>query len=404
MPISAVQSEESSLSLKDAQSLALNRNRDVQRANLEVKRSEAALKAVISTRYPQILAFAFEGGQLNRPNVDNLAVLPGVFQPLTQQYRIGMQVHQASLAVQVARQELRLVKQTTVAEVKKDYLAMVALQSAIRSREQDLTFLQNLASYVEAEVKRGSVLKADLLMVQARVAKAEYELDRDKDQFITIGQTLNRLLDRPPKTAVPVKEESFTMEPDIQSEAAITQALTRRPELTEVKLNVQRFDLGQKIERSRYIPDISFGATGIFSHGFDVTFPRNFIALGFLGIWEPWDWGRRLELGKVAEKQKLQSQIQLSDLSDKVSIDVDNARRAIKVVEKEVTAGALGEVSANENMRIVSRRYKVGAAVLKDVMEAQAAYSEAIAENVKAKTDYVDAQVEFDRAIGKDFD
>jgi outer membrane protein TolC len=74
------------------------------------------------------------------------------------------------------------------------------------------------------------------------------------------------------------------------------------------------------------------------------------------------------------------------------------------VVEKEVVASALERASAQENLRIVQKRYKVGAAVIKDVTEAQADYSAAISDDVKAKSDFVNAQVDFDRALGTDFD
>ena len=63
----------------------------------------------------------------------------------------------------------------------------------------------------------------------------------------------------------------------------------------------------------------------------------------------------------------------------------------------------LAEESTKEQLRVVHRRFMGGAAMLKDVMEAESAYTKAIAENVKAKTDMVAARVELDEALGKDF-
>jgi outer membrane protein TolC len=51
----------------------------------------------------------------------------------------------------------------------------------------------------------------------------------------------------------------------------------------------------------------------------------------------------------------------------------------------------------------VHKRYLAGAAVLKDVLESQAAYLRAIAENVKAKIDIASARVDLDKALGTDF-
>jgi outer membrane protein TolC len=403
LSITANQSVASSLTLPDVQETALKKNRDVQRARIEVSRTEAVLKSIKASRLPSVLVIGFAGQQVDSPFGQNLALLPGVFGPVTQQYRLSMQVHQANLDVETAKQALRLAKQVAVSDVKKAYLRMVALQSAILSRQDNLASLLVLEKYVEAEVNRGASLKVDLLMVQAKRASAEYELDRDKDEYITAGQTLNRLLDRPINTVFSVSDDPFPVPKEMTRESAVSTALTNRPELFQLKFAAYRAHLEQKVQLSHYIPDISFGGTGLFTHDATPPLIPHFFTFGFLGIWQPWDWGRRVDLGKAAERQRQQSLVALDDLSDKVSVEVDNARRSLKVVEKEVVASALERVSTQENLRITQKRYKVGAAVIKDVTEAQADYTAAISADVQAKSDYVNAQVDFDRALGTDF-
>lgn len=404
LSITANQSVPATLTLPDVQATVLKKNRDVQRARIEVSRTEAALQAIKASRLPAVLVFTFTGQQIDSRYGQNIGVLPGMFGPVTQQYRLSMQVHQANLDVQTAKQGLRLAKQVAVSDVKKAYLRMVALQSAIVSRKDNLDSLLTLEKYVEADVNRGAALRVDLMMVQAKRARAEFELDRDKDDYITAGQTLNRLLDRPINTVFQVSDDPFPTPREMTRESAVSTALANRPELFQLKFAEYRAHLEQKVQLSHYIPDISFGGTGTYSHDLSPTFPAHLTTIGFLGIWEPWDWGRRVDLSKVAERQRRQNLVALDDLSDKVAVEVDNARRALQVVEKEVVATTLERVSTQENLRITQKRYKVGAAVIKDVTEAQAAYSAAISDDVRAKSDYVNAQVDFDRALGTDFD
>jgi outer membrane protein TolC len=392
-----------SVSMNEAQAIALRQNRDVIRASLEVQKTAAHLKSVVATRYPKLLAFVFTGQNASVPNGQNIAALPAVFQPITQQYRIDLQVREATLSVQVAQQQLRLTKQQTVAEVKKSYLSMLALQSAIANLERNLSFLIELQRYVECEVKKGAALPVDLLLVQARVARADFELARSKNDLNTMGQSLNRQLNRPVLTELVLTEEPIAAFAQLNQQATIAEALAKRPEITEVKLDVHRADLLSKIELSRYIPDISFGLLGAYSHDFGAALPRTFTSFGFLGSWEPWDWGRRVQQSKEADKQMNQFNVQLLDLTDAVAISADQARRALIVAEKEVKAGALAEVSTQEQLRVVNRRYQLGAALLKDVLEAETSYTSAIAENVKAKTDAAAAQVGLDEALGRDF-
>lgn len=396
------QAAEASLTLATTQQLALNQNRDIKQAALEVSKSEASLKSIIATRYPKLSAIVFWGQQVNRPFPENLAVLPGIFQPVTQQYRLDLQVQEANLAVKLAREQLRLTRQHTIAEIKKVFLTMVALKSAINARENNLRFLQQLSEYIDAEIKRGQALPVSGQVVHARLARTEYELERDRDDLITIGQRLNRLLGRPLRMAVEVEAPVDSEPQNLDENAVITAALAQRPELNKTRLTERQYVLHKKIELSRYIPDVSVGVTGTYSRHLDITLPKSFTAVGFLASWEPWDWGRKIQLSRVASEQVKQTQLALSDLSDSVSVEADNARRAIKVAAKEVEAGGLSESSSKEELRVTYKRYQAGSALLKDVMEAQATYSKSISENVKAKTDYASAVVELDRALGKD--
>ena len=134
-----------SLSLSEVQAFALKQNPDVLKAALEVNKSSAILKAVITQRYPKILALAYVGQQLNSTGgkySENYAVVPGAFQPITQQYRLGMEVQAATLNVRIAQQRLRLAKQRSVAEVKNLYLSMLALQSSISQSGEEFGISQ----------------------------------------------------------------------------------------------------------------------------------------------------------------------------------------------------------------------------------------------------------------------
>jgi outer membrane protein len=394
---------QTSVSLNQAETIALRQNREVLEASLEVSKSEASLKAVVASRYPQILAIAYVGQQISDGTPENVVALPGVFQPVTQQYRLSLQVQEATADVRIAQQRLRLAKQRTVADVKRLYLSMLALKSAIASLENNLGFLTELEQYIKHEAERGAALPVDLLLVQSRLAHLVYEVEKNKDDLVTKGQTLNRLLGRSPLTELVLSEEPNAAFVEMTEKATIAEALTNRPELSEVKQGIRKSGLERKVQLSHYIPDISVGVAGIYSRHINPPFPSSVTTVGFLGIWQPWDWGRRVELSKRSAREMRQEAIRLSDLTDTVMIDADKARRQIKVAAKELNAGQLAETSTQEQLRVVQKRFKVGAALLKDVLEAQADYTTAVAENVKAKSDFATAMVDVDESLGRDF-
>lgn len=226
------------LSLDEAQRIALKQNPEVLQAALEVNKSTAHLKSIIAQRYPQILAIAFEGQQVNSvagKYLENLAVLPAVFQPLTQQYRLSLQVREAGFLVQISQQRLRLAKQQTIAEVKKTYLEMLALQSSIISLKENLKFLHELERFEQSEVRRGAALQVDQMLVQARVARADFEVDRSIDDLNTLGQTLNRMLGRAPRNEVVLIDEAVNPYVEINEQQRLIAHLCNVPNL--MKLN-----------------------------------------------------------------------------------------------------------------------------------------------------------------------
>jgi outer membrane protein TolC len=396
----------SALTLNDAKSSALAQNREIREAVFEVNKRNAALKVIMVQRFPKLLSIGFAGQQLNQIGGDrpqNFAAIPGALEPVTQQYRLALQIKQARLEVESASQNLRLTKQRVVAEVKRIFLNAVALKSAIRSREQNLVYLKELNNYVNEQLKHGASLPVDAMQSDAQVAQADYELDRDKDELITLGQILNRLLSRDVLTPIDVVETEPVTPVNPDKKRAIDEALSQRPELKQLSLSVRTSKLSEKIELSHYIPDVSLGVLGIYSRNISPTLPITFTSLGFLATWEPWDWGRKIQLAKISEETMRQSLIALSDKRDGVIVEVDNIRRSLAVAEKQVRAATLKMSSSNEELRVLAKRYQFGSSLFKDVVETQSAYSKAIADKVAADTNYATIQVELDKALGRDF-
>src|SRR5215471_5740795 len=144
------------LTLDQAIALALLENHVVRGAELEAGKTGDILAATRTSRLPSMEAFSLAGEQFVEPTqVPNplSTIFPGVgpffsvgiqrrptnifagliLQPLTQQYRLGLNVEQAKLARNTERERLRLVKQSTIDRVKQTYYGILQTQSALES-------------------------------------------------------------------------------------------------------------------------------------------------------------------------------------------------------------------------------------------------------------------------------
>src|SRR4029077_9318731 len=98
-----------------------------------------------------------------------------ILQPLSQQYRVGLNIEEAKLGQDTDRERLRLVKRSAIDQVRKDYSAILQKQSALESIQESITSYRELDRVTRDKVAQQESLKSASLDVKTRLAKAEYE-------------------------------------------------------------------------------------------------------------------------------------------------------------------------------------------------------------------------------------
>ena len=106
------------------------------------------------------------------------AFLTGLMaQPLTQQYRIGLNISLHGVMRDIAQEELRGKRQTVVDDVKRTYFNILQTQSSLESIEEDIRFLRELNRQSGRYFKEKTVLKSELLEARARTGPGGAESD-----------------------------------------------------------------------------------------------------------------------------------------------------------------------------------------------------------------------------------
>src|SRR5215471_11969874 len=95
-------------------------------------------------------------------------------QPLSQQYKIRLNIQLAKLAKAADEQKLRGQKQSVVNQVKKLYYAILQTQSSLASSEENLKFDRELDRTTVQLVSEKAALKSESISVKARIAQEEY--------------------------------------------------------------------------------------------------------------------------------------------------------------------------------------------------------------------------------------
>jgi len=414
------------LTLEQATALALRDNHAMKIAKLAVERTDEDISATKTFRLPSLHAFTLVQGNLanNELKVQNPAanLFPGLgpffalddrrkvteifaasaIEPLSQQYRIGLQIKSQRVSRELAQAKLRQQQNETIDQVKKAYYAILQTGSALSSVREALKSYHELDKVTGDNVLQHVSLKADLLTVQTRLARVEYQHLELNNQLATQKEQLNTLLGRDVGAAFEVAAvpEFTSFENDLP--AARKTALERRPELQQARLAINEATLDRRIKKSEYIPDVSAGFIYLTPRNFAPVIPKNFANMGVIVNWEFFDWGRKKHQLSEKEKAVEQAKNSLKETEDKVLIDVGDKLRKLQQSGQALRVARLAEDSAKENLRVSTGRYKFQAVLLSDVLQSQASLAEAAHEYQRALLALWTAKAEFEKALGEE--
>ena len=414
------------LSLDQAINIALQNNRSLKNARLNVEKSEDEIQSIRTSRFPSTHFYALVSQDMVKHETNLTSPFTGVFpgigpffslstprrptavfaaqvlQPISQQHRIGLSIRQVELGRDEEQQKLRSEEQSLVNNVKQTYYGILQSESALENVRDQVKSYRELDRVTGEFVLQQVVLKSDHLQVQTRLARAEYEaldltnrLSRQKEQ-------LNKLLGRDVLTdfSVGPVAEATVFEYDIS--ASRRRALEQRPELSEARLKIEQAKLDKRLKKSEYIPDVSVGFTSLSLRNFDEVVPRNIASVGVVMSWEPFDWGRKKR--QLAEKSKTieQAENSLKETEDQILIEVGDKFRRLQQTQQALRVARLNQDAEREALRVTQGRYKFEAALLTEVLQSQAKLADANNQYQQTLLSFWTAKAEFEKALGQD--
>ncbi len=417
------------LTLEEAVKTALQENRQVLNASLEVSKSEHLLAAVRTRRWPIFETVVAEDWLLTpQENFNALGSFSGLLpipipvstptslfksrqptaylaalmsQPLSQQYRIGLNISMHGVMRDIAREQLREKRQSVVSEVKRIYFSILQTQSALESVAETIRFLRELDRLQVHYLKEQVVLKSESLEVKARLAQAELDQTEIHNHLATQKEQLNDLMGRNILTDFRVNPVPEATPLENNLEGARARALQQRPEIREAKLRTKQAEYDRWIKQSEYIPNVSF--TTSYARTVNLApVPENLGFAGFMMTWEPFDWGRKRR--KLAAKTETLAQTRNAsqETESQVLIDVDSKFRNLQASRGQLKASRAAQEATREKLRETTDAFKNNKALLKDVLQAQAHLAQADTDYQKALSGFWTAKAEFEKATGEE--
>ena len=417
------------LTLEEAVSLARSHNRELKQAGLEIHKQKEAFSEARTQLYPRFdtyflasellapLDFTIRSGTFGTfpatgpiPAKDSIIHTPArpiaitsvtATQPLTQLFRINLSIKGQKLAADLSQQSYFQREQDVVNEVRRAYYALLESQSELASQRALLTYLEELQQLTGRRLQQEAVLKADSLRITAQRSKASYQLTVIENAVADRKEALNRLLGRDLLTEFTVEMVPGSLLEESSLQEARKTAVERRPEIKAETIKKERAALDTKIEKTRYIPDISIQAN--YATTSNISFlPQNLGGIGVLLTWQPWDWGQKRH--NIAQKVDAEKQAQLSidSVRDQVLQEVDSAYRRLREARDLLTAAQAARDAEAEKLRNEMDAYSHQTIVLSDLLQQQSSVASAEDQHRQGLLAFWRARADFERALGEE--
>jgi outer membrane protein len=403
--------------LEQAWAAALAADRGLQARQWNESAAEQAAQSARAERWPVIGIDGSFTGRSNEPafkvhfegiplpdeiipyeQTENFAVRAKIDLPL---YTSG-RIEHGIAAAEAARTASALESDDAILDLKmrvaEVYVAVLRAQRDVDLTESTARSLESHAHDVEMRFHHEQVQQTDLLAAQVSLANARQAVIQAKNRLDGSRAAYNRHLGRPLTAAVSLAELPLTTPvSDVDELTAL--ALHARPALARLTTHVEALRHRAKSERAKNAPQVTL--RGEYDYEEDrFRVPEGIAAAGVGVSWNLFDGGRnRFEASNLLEqaeaihcrRAELESLIALE--VRQTWLDVQETRRRL-----ETTPEAIEQ--AEENLRVVRKRYSVGAATNTEVLDAETLRTQAYRNHDNAMYDAVLAAWRLRHATG----
>jgi outer membrane protein TolC len=283
-----------------------------------------------------------------------------------------------------------------------EYLRMfeaTALEAIAKASESELG---EQVTVTAARVKAGALTNADLLRVKVAQANARQQGMSARTQATVARANVLSAIGMPPDDqAVEFVEPTSLLSVGAPAKAKSLGevALQRRPELAQARLAAAAADHQERARFYSMLPEVELEGAFMRIDG-QVFAPKNSAFVGIKAQWPIWEWGASWNARRAAAAQAEAAKSDLEAQRRQVLVDV-TARSA----ELEATASAveLAEqtiASAEEAYRVTEAQVRAGAATVTDLLDAQAALTQARLNLTRARYEQAMTRVQLERASG----
>jgi outer membrane protein len=333
----------------------------------------------------------------------------GARQPLLSLLPLSYQLSAMNLRAEASAKESEALQSILIAQVKVNFLRLFEAQSLAATAAASQHDLEAQVQTAQFRVDAGALTLADVLRLKVAAANAAQQVIEAQGQAATLRAMLLEMLgkgeDAGRTTFVEPEElkEVATPKPLAQARSA---ALKLRPEYHQVMLEAQAARNALRAKTFALLPDLQLEAAylRVVAQPFDVpsrsTLTASSGSVGIKAEWAVWEWGTTYYEREQASAQSEMAAAQVLHAQQQIGIEVASRRAEATSAAASVQVAEVQVRSAEEAYRVMQALIGAGSATTTDLLDAEAALTQARLSQVRARYEMAVSTVLFKQAMG----
>lgn len=329
----------------------------------------------------------------NVPETDDVNVRGLVTAPIYAGGRNMAERDAAHSGNRAAKYELLAVRNELEFEVVRTFQTILKTREFVRSVEATARSHETNLAMAQRRFNAGTLLKADVLDVEVRLAQAREELVSARNANILAERTLRNLLgvDR---------QEEFVVANEAPRSEAPSNATGERPEILALLERQEAAAAKIRGAKSGYKPRVSVFGNADYDYGSITHGDGQSYAAGVVAQWDLWDgFSTR---GKVSEAEANLELLREEERKVRLGIDLETeqARLNLAAARERLSATDKAVSQASESLMLTRNRFEGGAALPSQIIDAESALLSARVRHAEAESDERIALAALRKAMG----
>lgn len=322
-----------------------------------------------------------------------------VLEPIYSGGKISTAYHMSKLGVNMANQNIRLTESEVIVKTHEAYYLAVKAKELGDVARSYKTLLDELKKNVEGAFRHGMSTRNDIMKVQVKLNEAELNIQKADNAYSLACMNLCHIVGMPLTSPIAV------VPTDVADEAPQHVEMGERPEHVILENKTEMARLQVKLTKSDYLPNLAVGASYGYATGGKLAEKKlvdNASASVGMVLKVPLDlFGGATNKIRSAKVAYQLAQLDEQDLNEQMTLEHAQCQNLLDEAQTELKLCQVALEQATENMRLSKQQYEVGFETLSDYLEAQTLWQQCNANLVNARCQCQLAQVKLLKASGR---